>query len=65
VLELGFTKEVDGDKVRESERIESIISNTSIEVWWGLKEWKRCRLCGQRSNGTSCIIYADARKYGE
>lgn len=53
VLELGFAKEVDGDEVRESEGVESNISNTSIKIWWGLEEGKSLGLFGQRSNGTS------------
>lgn len=52
VLELGFTKEIDGGKVRESEGVESDITHTSIKVWWGLKEGKSLRFLGQRSDGT-------------
>jgi hypothetical protein len=53
MLELGFAKEVDGDKVRESEGVKSKITDTAIEVWWGLKEGKRLGHSIQGRHGTS------------
>lgn len=61
VLELGLAKEIDGDEVRETEGIKSQVSNTSIEVWWGLKEGEGGRFLGQRGDGTCCV--AIRRKY--
>jgi hypothetical protein len=40
MLKLGFTEEVDGSKVRKSERVKANVSDVPFAVWWGLKEWK-------------------------
>lgn len=52
MLELGLTEEVNGGEVGETEGIESVVTNTSIEIWWGLKERKGLGPLSQRSNGT-------------